>query len=165
MNDLPDHAMIWMDTIAAEQAWRILLVLFVPCEHGQALAQAARGSWGCPIPGSFQVQVGWAWSDLVYCIVSLPVARGMEIDILPNRTILWYIHDFGLPEPALLCRTGLRTAAEWPQLWQRWINNDNYKTLEGASALQQSRRIYNEVKKNPNNQKKPKKSLVGIKLH
>ena len=35
----------------------------VPREGGEALAQAAQSSCGCPIPGSAQGQAGWGWEQ------------------------------------------------------------------------------------------------------
>jgi len=33
----------------------------LPCEGGEALAQVAQRSCGCPLPGSVQGQVGWSF--------------------------------------------------------------------------------------------------------
>ena len=35
----------------------------LPCEGGEALAQAAQRSCGCPLPGRVQGQVGWGFGQ------------------------------------------------------------------------------------------------------
>ena len=52
----------------------------LPCEGGEALAQVAQRSCGCPLPGRVQGQVG-RWE------VSLPMAEGwdwMGFKVPPN---------------------------------------------------------------------------------
>jgi len=51
---------------------------------GEALAQTAQRSCGCPIPGGVQGQVGWAPGTLSWCLISwlatLQMKGGLELD-------------------------------------------------------------------------------------
>jgi len=49
---------------------------------GEALAQAAQGSCGCPLREVFKARLGGALSSLVWWKASLPMAEGLELDDL-----------------------------------------------------------------------------------
>ena len=51
-------------------------------EGGEALAQVARSSCGCPLPGRVQGQIGWDFEQPGLVEGSLPVAGGLELDNL-----------------------------------------------------------------------------------
>lgn len=50
------------------------------CESGEALEQVAQRSYGCPIPGNGQGQVGCSFQQPG--LVSLPMAWELELDDL-----------------------------------------------------------------------------------
>ena len=47
-------------------------------EGGEALAQVAQRSCGCPLPGSVKARLDGALSNLVWWKMSLPMAAGLE---------------------------------------------------------------------------------------
>jgi len=66
------------------------------CEGGEALAQVAQRSCGCPLPGSVQGQVRWGFEHPRLVKVSLPMAGGLELGGLykvpsnPNHSMILY---------------------------------------------------------------------------
>ena len=55
----------------------------LPCEGGEALAQVAQRSCGCPIPGSVQGQVGHRGLEQAVLVEGVPArGRGLELDEL-----------------------------------------------------------------------------------
>ena len=75
----------------------------LPHEGGEALAQAAQRSCGCPLPGSAQVQGGWS-SEHPGLVEDVPAhGRGAGTRCssrsLPTQTILRFydLHVFGTP--------------------------------------------------------------------
>jgi len=46
---------------------------------GEALAQVAQRSCGCPLPGSVEGQVGWSSEQPGWWKMSLPMAGGLEL--------------------------------------------------------------------------------------
>jgi len=64
------------------------------CEVGEALAQAAQRSCGCPLPGRIQGQVGWG-SEHPGLVEGVPAhgrGAGMRWSIrsLPTQTVPWF---------------------------------------------------------------------------
>ena len=58
----------------------------LPCEGGEALAQVAQRSCGCPIPGSVQGQVGRGLEQ-PGLVEGVPAhGRGLELAELPIQT-------------------------------------------------------------------------------
>ena len=74
-----------MASTARGQGWMGYWAGIVPWEGGQALAQGAQSSCGCPwIPGNAQGQAGhWGWEHLGHWEVSLGW-HWVGFRILPN---------------------------------------------------------------------------------
>jgi len=51
-------------------------------EGGEALAQVAQRSCGCPLPGMFKARLEGSLSNLGWWKVSLPMAGELELDDL-----------------------------------------------------------------------------------